>query len=428
MIPADLTALVQSRGGERAAGKGGDGAALGGLGALFDAALDGLAGRADAEARRGGGRAGGDSPAAEGEGVGEGRNPAPRAAPDLRALAAAFERALPIRPGALALQGRPEPERSDGATTDEAEPPQADEPREAPPTEGAESLLAVLAGGTRGRPAVESPTVAKPGSASQPARLAAPLSGEPVEAAAGDADSAGEAPDAPAPRSRADAFLPSRSDLALATRPEPSVGMALKATVVSQATHLPPALGAGNLAAVVDAATSLLAEGEPGSRATLAFPPDLAGTGAATKAQPVKVLTVQLQPVSLGTVTIALRMTADGVAMEITAADAKAAALLRQDEKLIVDAVRRSGLAGEVVAIHTADAPRASAQAPAGGDPAQAHGQGAGDGQARSGGENGRGGGRGTQPEFSLERRSDDGPQSAHGSQRGADPDGGVYL
>jgi hypothetical protein len=35
----------------------------------------------------------------------------------------------------------------------------------------------------------------------------------------------------------------------------------------------------------------------------------------------VKVLTVQLQPVSLGVVTIALRLTADGVAMEITAAD-----------------------------------------------------------------------------------------------------------
>ena len=67
---------------------------------------------------------------------------------------------------------------------------------------------------------------------------------------------------------------------------------------------------------------------------------------------------------------------ADGVAMEITAADAKAAAMLRADEKLIVDAVRRTGLAGEIVAIHTADAPRAASQAHAGGDPAaQGNGQ-----------------------------------------------------
>ena len=47
--------------------------------------------------------------------------------------------------------------------------------------------------------------------------------------------------------------------------------MALKATVVSQATHLPPALGAANLAALVDAAASLLSEGEPKGRASLAF-------------------------------------------------------------------------------------------------------------------------------------------------------------
>ncbi|WP_349368792.1 flagellar hook-length control protein FliK [Salinarimonas sp.] len=424
MIPADLTALVQSRGGERASAKGGDGAAQGGLGALFDAALDGLAGRADAQARRGGGRAASETPAAEGEAP-QAKAPS-RGSSDLRSLAAAFERSLPIRPGALALQGRAEPAQADGAPLDGPETADAAEANEATPTEGAESLLAALAGGEGRKATNDAAKAPRTAAAPQPVRAAAPLAGEIGDVAA-HADPDADAPDAPAPRGRADAFLQSRADLALATKPEPSVGMALKATVVSQATHLPPALGAANLAAVVDAATSLLAEGEPASRASLAFSPDLAGTGAAAKAQPVKVLTVQLQPVSLGTVTIALRMTADGVAMEITAADAKAAAMLRQDEKLIVDAVRRSGLAGEVVAIHTADAPRASAQAQAGGDGAQAQGQAASDGQPRPGGENGRG--RGPQPEFSLERRSDDDPQSAHGSRRGAGAaDGGVYL
>ncbi|MGP9822837.1 flagellar hook-length control protein FliK, partial [Salinarimonas sp. NSM] len=176
--------------------------------------------------------------------------------------------------------------------------------------------------------------------------------------------------------SRGRALFPESAGLALATKPEPSVGMALKATVVSQATHLPPALGTANLAAIVESATALLGEGrgEGAGRGSLAFPPDLAAAGAqaSLSAKPVKVLTVQLQPISLGTVTIALRLTADGVAMEITAADARAAAMLRADEKLIVDAVRRTGLAGEIVAIHTADSPRAApqAQAASSGDPA----------------------------------------------------------
>ncbi|GGK31038.1 flagellar hook-length control protein FliK [Salinarimonas ramus] len=432
MIPADLSALVQTRGGgERGGGKAGGDA--GGLGALFGKALDGLAGRKGIAGGEDGRRPSGDPTSgnaqdgASGD-TGEGR---------LRSLLLGQTASLPIRPGALALQGQANP-TGEGRVLAEGELDLEGEPADDTSAETQDasrdpaSLLAALAGiGTKDARSAQGRVVRDTADVPRPA---VPQAGP----ATGDADGAA-ADAADVPVSRARALFPERQDVFLATKAEPSVGMALKATVVSQATHLPPALGAANLAAVVDGATSLLGDGrtDGSGRATLAFSPDLATTGAhaSLAARPVKVLTVQLQPISLGTVTIALRMTADGVAMEITAADSKAAAMLRADEKLIVDAVRRSGLAGEVVAIHTADAPRAAAQAQAGGDASgqtgnqanghsngQANGQAGGDGQAR--GEGGRQTGR----DFTLERRSDDDAQSASHSRRGGDADGGVYL
>lgn len=409
MIPADLTALAPRGGkgsgdGERSA----EGTGANGLGALFGEALDGLAGR----------RKGLDGRGAERLEPEDGSANRAGAEPAFRSLAAALERALPIRAGALALLGRVDPQA-------EPEPSAGDADASAEPApDAAERLLATLAGATAA-PAVAKVASAKAAESPAAARAPAALPG----AGDGDGDAPLDGPDTSAPPSRGAAFALASAELALATKPEPSVGMALKATVVSQATHLPPALGAANLAALVDAAASLVAEGEPGGRASLAFPPDLAAAGAAAKAQPVKVLTIQLQPVSLGTVTIALRMTADGVALEITAADPKAAALLRRDETLIVDAVRRSGVAGEVVAIHTAEGARTANPAQSGGADPAGNGQAqAGDGQAKHGGEGGRGAERGGQQEFSLERRSDDDQPSLDGGARGAARGDGVYL
>lgn len=407
MIPADLSALAPRGGKGSADGKGSaEGTGANGLGALFGDALAGLAGR----------REGPDGRGAERPEPGDGSATRAGGEPAFRSLAAALERALPIRAGALALQGRLDPQ---------AEPEPSAEDAEAsaqPVADAAERLLATLAGAAAA-PAVAKVASAKVAETPAAARAPAALPG------AGDGDAPADGHDLPAPAARGAAFMPGSADLSLATRPEPSVGMALKATVVSQATHLPPALGAANLAALVDAAAALLSEGEPKGRASIAFAPDLGASAAAARARPVKVLTVQLQPVSLGVVTIALRLTADGVAMEITAADPKAAALLRRDETLIVDAVRRSGLAGEVVAIHTADGARAANAAQSGGSDQAASGQAqAGEGQARHGGESGRGGERGRPADFSLERRSDDDQPSHEGGARGAARGDGVYL
>ncbi|WP_029031677.1 flagellar hook-length control protein FliK [Salinarimonas rosea] len=443
MIRADLSALVQPRGGERAAGKGGldgqdgaGGAGKGGsgLGALFGAALDDVGGRARE----------GDRPAAEGAAAREGADDGPARRQDDGALRSLFagKASLPIRPGALALQaqgeaqGVPPEDGPDGQGGHDGDPPPegdagADAARD--PGSPLAVLAAIAVGAGAGRPSSAAPAGPGDGSARGGAALAAARA-QADAARAGDPSADGMPDAADAPVSRARALFPESADLALATKPEPSVGMALKATVVSQATHLPPALGTANLAAVVEGATALLGEGrgEGSGRANLAFHPDLAAAGAqaSLSAKPVKVLTVQLQPISLGTVTIALRLTADGVAMEITAADAKAAAMLRADEKLIVDAVRRTGLAGEIVAIHTADAPRAASQAHAGGDPAaQGNGQASAHANGGSAGGHARGeSGRPGPESFTLERRSDDDAPSAPGPRRGGDADGGVYL
>lgn len=415
MTTIDMSALVQPRtGGSGGLAKGGNGGEEGGD--VFDGALRDLA-------QRGRGRDPGAARQALGERLPEGRAGAPASEGPgdadgeeqrLASLLRERPRSMPIRPGALAFA---------------APPPKADAEETLAAEEPAQMLLAALGARTQvPREAREGASNAvRTGDASAGPRGAAIDAG--AEGAQGDADADPLSAERTPRRLPASSAFASERDLHLSTRIEATPGQALKATVVSQATHLPPALGAQNLQAIVDGALSLLSEPDAPGRGALAFERHLAATGTLAKgAAPVKVLTVQLQPVSLGTVTIALRMTADGVAMEITAADAKAAAMLRQDEARIVDAVRRSGIAGEVVAIHTSSetgaGPRGTGESAAGaqaGAQGGAHaGQGGEAGQGRerkgrSGGETGRGG----------DENVDTGTRDSGGGNR---PDGGVYL
>lgn len=412
MTTIDMSALVQPRSGGGGLAKGGNGGEEGGD--VFDGALRDLA-------QRGRGRDPGAARLPLGERLPEGRagglgaDGAAEADAEEQRLASLLRerpRSMPIRPGALAFA---------------APPPIADADETLAADEPAQMLLAAL-GAARGqvpRDAREGASnAARGGDAAVGARGAA------VEAGAeGDAEADPLSAERTPRRLPTSSAFASERDLHLSTRIEATPGQALKATVVSQATHLPPALGAQNLQAVVDGALSLLSEPDAPGRGALAFERHLAATGTLAKgAAPVKVLTVQLQPVSLGTVTIALRMTADGVAMEITAADAKAAAMLRQDEGRIIDAVRRSGIAGEVVAIHTAgdsgSGPRGTNESAAG-----AQGGAHGGAQAGQGGEAGQGrerkGRSGGETSRGGDENVDTGTRDSGGGTR---PDGGLYL
>jgi chemotaxis protein MotD len=205
---------------------------------------------------------------------------------------------------------------------------------------------------------------------------------------------------APGPR------FPGAADLALAVKAvEGEVPM--KATVLSQATHFAPVLGAANVQAIANAVSSAASD-----RGALSFAPALASGDPLSRgsASPVKMLTIQLEPISLGKVTLAIRLTGDGVRVDVMAADPKVVPLLNQDKEQIMDAIRRSGVVPDVVTIQAGDPP-ARLQAPG------VQAQSGGDAGASSPGGGGREGAAG-----GSERRDNQG-QGAQHARRAADED-----
>jgi len=174
-----------------------------------------------------------------------------------------------------------------------------------------------------------------------PARTQAPLGASAPQAARGQ-PLAARAQDGTAPR----------PDLHLASRAEagPSVQ---KATVVHQATHFAPALGTNNLQALSGAIAEMSRELPQG--AERALPESASQQPGARPTGPVKTLTIQLTPISLGKVTIEMRMTGGGMRVDIQVADPKALELVRADRDLLASLVRKTGIAPDTITIQTAD-------------------------------------------------------------------------
>lgn len=170
-----------------------------------------------------------------------------------------------------------------------------------------------------------------------------------------------------------------------------------EARVVSQATHFAPvsqaALGAGNMDALAkafdegaafmrEAMPHLVARGGEARGAEIrgggfeqALAGNLRGDGA-RPAGPVKMLTIQLTPVSLGKISVAMHLSDGALRMEITVSEPRALEMVRADKDLIGNLIRKSGLSPESITIQS-------------GDPAQAgrhHANGNGTGQNGAGG------------------------------------------
>ncbi|HMB09345.1 flagellar hook-length control protein FliK, partial [Saliniramus sp.] len=172
-----------------------------------------------------------------------------------------------------------------------------------------------------------------------------------------------------------------------------------EARVVSQATHFAPvsqsALGAGNLDALAkafDEGAAFMREAGPHFTARSGeargaemraggFDQALAGSlrgEGARPAGPVKMLTIQLTPVSLGKISVAMHLSDGAMRMEITVSEPRALEMVRADKDLIGNLIRKSGLSPESITIQS-------------GDPAQAgrqHANGNGAGQNGAGGQN----------------------------------------
>ncbi len=167
-----------------------------------------------------------------------------------------------------------------------------------------------------------------------------------------------------------------------------------EARIVAQATHFAPvsqaALGAGNLDALAkafdegaafmrEAGQNVQARGGEARGAEMraggfdqALAGGLRGEGA-RPAGPVKMLTIQLTPVSLGKISVAMHLSDGAMRMEITVSEPRALEMVRADKELIGNLIRKSGLSPESITIQS-------------GDPAQA-----GRGNANGNGQNGAG-------------------------------------
>lgn len=183
----------------------------------------------------------------------------------------------------------------------------------------------------------------------------------------------------------------------LGARQAPGIG---EARVVSQATHFAPvsqaALGAGNMDALAkafdegaafmrEAGQNLSGRGGETRGAEMragGFEQTLAGSlrgEGARPAGPVKTLTIQLTPVSLGKISVAMHLSDGAMRMEITVADPRALEMVRADKELIGNLIRKSGLSPESITIQSGDPTQAGRQ--------NAGGNGAGQNGAAPGGQ-----------------------------------------
>ncbi|MCC5979877.1 MAG: flagellar hook-length control protein FliK [Salinarimonas sp.] len=218
-----------------------------------------------------------------------------------------------------------------------------------------------------------------------------------------------------------------------------------EARVVSQATHFAPvsqsALGASNMDALAkafdDGAAFMREAGQNGAvrggearggemRAS-GFDQTLAGNlrgEGARPAGPVKTLTIQLTPVSLGKISVAMHLSDGAMRMEITVADPRALEMVRADKELIGNLIRKSGLSPESITIQSGDPTQAGRQSAGGngaGQNGNAFGQ-QGNGEAGSGRDSRRGGegAPGSDPEGSIQHENAQGTRLSDG--------GDIYL
>jgi chemotaxis protein MotD len=195
-----------------------------------------------------------------------------------------------------------------------------------------------------------------PANASAQSAAASPEPASPTEPKA---RTRGPAANAPVEKGSSNAM----SDIHLATRAD-AARPAMKATVVHQATHFAPALGAANIQAISTALVE--AAGDLRSGAERAAPDPAMQQPGARPTGPVKTLTIQLTPIALGKITVEMRMIGGAMKVDIQVADPKALELVRSDKDLIMNLLRKAGVVPDTVTVQTADNASSARQNPAG--------------------------------------------------------------
>jgi chemotaxis protein MotD len=121
-----------------------------------------------------------------------------------------------------------------------------------------------------------------------------------------------------------------------------------KVTVVQQETHMPPVAQFSPTQQVANAAVSEL-KSSPAAAAPAAA--DLVGTQANAPDQQVKILTVNLEPPSLGNVTMRLRLVGNEVSVQLAAERKETSTMLDQQRDQIRDLVQSTGYVADVAPV-----------------------------------------------------------------------------
>jgi len=123
---------------------------------------------------------------------------------------------------------------------------------------------------------------------------------------------------------------------------------ATKVTVVQQETHLPPV---GPFSATQQVANAVVSElkGSPAPAASAAT--DLAGAQNNSPDQPLRILTVNLEPPDLGNVTMRLRLVGNEVSVQLAAERKDTSTMLDQQRDQIRDLMQSAGYVADVAPV-----------------------------------------------------------------------------
>ncbi|MCK1656013.1 flagellar hook-length control protein FliK [Bradyrhizobium sp. 149] len=120
-----------------------------------------------------------------------------------------------------------------------------------------------------------------------------------------------------------------------------------KVTVIQQETHLPPA----QFNAPQQVANAVVAELKEPPAPTASAAPDLAASQTNAPDQPLKILTINLEPPALGNVTVRLRLVGNEVSVHLAAERKDTSQMLDQQRDSIRDLMQSAGYVADVAPV-----------------------------------------------------------------------------
>jgi chemotaxis protein MotD len=201
-----------------------------------------------------------------------------------------------------------------------------------------------------------------------------------------------------------------------------------KVEVIQQQTHFAPVAAPSPLQQIGNAVLSELTATADASAPDVSSA--VAGNGPAGDNQPLKVLTIRLDPPSLGEVTVNMRLQGDRLELHLMATQHDTLSMLQQNREALHDLMRDSGYVADVASVQRTDAVATTSNS-------QQTPQGSGNGQPNAWSDRARdgsgqpstgGGASGGDDGHDRQQSARRDPQGASGDEAAHGRRGGVYL